>query len=222
MKPKYIVFDLNGTLIVGHYPSYSETLEKKLGLKRRKDETFSDEMLRKAATGKPPFKELVTKLYEIDEAGAITEAAFRLHASHVWLKRNALKVLRMLGTKYTLILCSDTIGVAKLVVKEFDLEKYFAKMLYSCDVGYLKSEKEFWVKCLDSLPGSRPSEFLVVGDNPRADTYWPRRLGMHTIKISSGISASQNYVEKPRGTLEEEPDHSIEDLEEILDLIALY
>lgn len=218
---RYIVFDLNGTLVVGHYPGYDEVLEKRLGLKRKTEGGLSEERLRQAAKGTPPFKELVRRLYDVEDPEGIRKTAFRLYASNVRLKKNVVDVLKKLGARYVLILCSDTTGVAKEVVKKFDLEKYFVKRFYSCDLGYLKSEKGFWIRCLNSFPGSKTSEFLMVGDNPRTDTYWPKRLGMHTVKIKGGISSSQDYVDKPRGTMEEEPEYSIENLEEVLDLLAL-
>lgn len=80
-------------------------------------------------------------------------------------------MLKALCKKYKLILCTDTTGIAKEVVKKLDLSKYFVEIFYSCDVGFLKSEEGFWAALLSRFPKAVPREFLVVGDNPRADTY---------------------------------------------------
>ncbi|MEM2935730.1 MAG: HAD family hydrolase, partial [Candidatus Bathyarchaeia archaeon] len=121
-----------------------------------------------------------------------------------------------LAEKYQLILCSDTTGVAKEVVKKFDIKKYFDKLFYSCDLGALKSERKFWTEVLSNFPGSEPFEFLVIGDSPRSDIYWPKKLGMHTILIRSAISSPDDYVEKPTGSIGEEPEYVVKTLKDIL------
>lgn len=59
----------------------------------------------------------------------------------------------------------------------------------------------------------------MVGDKPRPDIYWPKRMGMHTILIESDISSPQDYVAKPKGSVYEKPDRHINDLEEILNYL---
>ena len=89
-------------------------------------------------------------------------------------------------------------------------------MFFSCDLGYLKSEKGFWIEVLSQFPDTRPHQFIMIGDNPRPDVYWPKKMGMHTILIDSHISSPQDYIEKPIGSMYEKPDYHIQDLKEIL------
>jgi len=215
----YVIFDLNGTLVIGSYPSWREVLENKLGLERKGGEELSLERLRLMAKGVQPFEEVLLRFYGVENPGEVKGRAFDLYTSSIGLRENAIDVLEKLGKKHRLILCSDTTGVAKEVVKKFNIKKYFTKLFYSCEMGSLKSERKFWAEVISNFPTSKPSEFLVIGDSPRSDVYWPKRLGMHTILIRSAISSSDDYVEKPTGSKGEEPEYAIETLGGILDYL---
>jgi len=216
---KYVIFDLNGTLVIGSYPSWREVLETRLGLQRKGDEELSLERLRLMAKGVQSFERALLRLYGVENPREIKGRAFKLYTSSIGLRENAMDVLEKLGKRYRLILCSDTTGVAKEVVKKFDIEKYFTELFYSCDIGALKSEGKFWSEVLSNFPSSEPSEFLMIGDSPRSDVYWPKRLGMHTILIRGAISSPDDYVEKPTGSKEEEPEYAIETLKDILNYL---
>jgi len=216
---KYIIFDLNGTLVVGSYPSWRQVFENRLGLERKGEEVLSLERLRLMAKGVQSFEEALLGLYGVENPGEVKGRAFELYTSSIGLRENAIHVLEKLGKKYRLILCSDTTGVAKEVVKKFNIEKYFTELFYSCDTGSLKSERKFWAEALSNFPSSEPSEFLVIGDSPRSDVYWPKRLGMHTMLIRGAISSPDDYIEKPTGSIEEEPEYAIETLKDLLNYL---
>jgi len=216
---KYVIFDLNGTLVIGSYPSWREVLENKLGLQRKGGEALSLEKLRLIAKGVQSFEGMLLRLYGVENPGEVKGRAFELYASGIGLRENALEVLEKLGKKHRLILCSDTTGVAKEVVKKFKIKKYFTKLFYSCDMESLKSERKFWTEVLANFPSSEPSEFLVIGDSPRSDVYWPKGLGMHTVLIRSVISSLDDYVEKPTGSIGEEPEYAIETLKDLLNYL---
>jgi len=220
---KYIIFDLNGTLVIGSYPSWREVFENKLGLERkgREEEELSLERLRLMAKGARSFEEVLLRLYGVKNPREIKGRAFELYTSSLGLRENTVDVLEKLEKKYRLILCSDTTGVAKEVVKKFNIKKYFTRLFYSCELGFLKSERKFWSEVLSNFPSSEPSEFLVIGDSPRTDIYWPKKLGMHTILIRSAISSPDDYVEKPTGSIEEKPEYTIETLKDILNYLDL-
>jgi FMN phosphatase YigB (HAD superfamily) len=217
---RYVIFDLNGTLVIGSYPSWREVLETKLGLERKGKEMLSLERLRFMAKGVQSFEEILLRLYGVENPGEVKGRAFELYTSGIRLRENILEVLQKLGKKYRLILCSDTTGVAKGIVKKFKIKKYFTKLFYSCDMGSLKSERKFWTEVLANFPSSEPSEFLVIGDSPRSDVYWPKKLGMHTILIRSAISSPDDYVEKPTGSIGEEPEYAIETLKNLLNYLG--
>ncbi len=216
---RYVIFDLNGTLVIGSYPSWREVFENKLGLEKKGEEALSLEKLRLMAKGVQSFEEVLLRLYKVENPGEVKGRAFGLYISSIGLRENAIRVLEKLGKKYTLILCSDTTSVAKEVVKKFNIKEYFIKLFYSCEVGSLKSERNFWTKVLANFPNSEPSEFLVIGDSPRSDVYWPKRLGMHTILIRGAISSPDDYVEKPTGSIGEEPEYAIDTLKDILNYL---
>lgn len=215
----YVLFDLNGTLAVGSYPDWHRVLEDVLGLERRGVERLSLDVFRSVARGRQSLVEALSKAYEIEEKRGFESRALKVYVSGVRLRENAVKVLKRLQGKYELFLCSDTTGPAKVLVRKLKLEKYFSRMFFSCDLGFLKSERGFWVEFLSNFSNASPSEFVMVGDNPRADIYWPKKMGMHTILIESDISSPQDYVAKPKGSAYEKPAYYIKDLEEILNYL---
>ena len=216
---RYVLFDLNGTLAVGSYPDWNRVLEDVLGVKRKGVERLSLDVFRSVARGRQTLVEALSKAYEIKGEEVFESRAFKVYVSGMRLRENAVKVLKSLQGKYELFLCSDTTGIAKVLVRKLRLERYFLRMFFSCDLGFLKSERGFWVEVLSNFPNSSPSEFVMVGDKPRPDVYWPKRMGMHTILIESDISSPQDYVAEAEGSVYERPDHYIKDLEEILNYL---
>jgi FMN phosphatase YigB (HAD superfamily) len=63
-------------------------------------------------------------------------------------------------------------------------------------------------------------EILVVGDNSRADTFHPNRLGMHTILIENPIKLDLDYREAATNAYEEKPEHRITELKELIPLLV--
>ena len=217
---RYVVFDLNGTLVVEDYLRHDEVLEVILKCRRR-GRGMTVEDLRDVSKGNRSLKEMIARLYTVDNPAAVACQFLEIQSSRIVFREKTLDILSELQGRYKLILCSDTTGIAKMVVKKLDLSRYFIKVLYSCDVGYLKSEEEFWTNLLSYFHEARSTEFLVVGDNPRADTYHPKRLGMHTIQIKNPIQLSLDYRERSIDSDEEKPECCIKDLEEILPLLGI-
>jgi len=216
---RYILFDLNGTLAVGNYPDWYRIIEDVLGLKRKDVEPISLDVFRSVARGHQSLVEAFSSIYEIGERKDFELRAFKIYLSDIRVRKSAIKVLKTLQAKYTLCLCSDTMGAAKMLVKKLRLERYFSRIFFSCDLGFLKSEKGFWIKFLSTFKKASPNEFMMIGDNPRSDIYWPKKMGMYTILIESNISSPQDYVPKPRRFNYEKPDHHIKHLEEILNYL---
>ena len=213
-----VVFDLNGTLVVGEYPSWESVLEKNLQLKRIEGESITLDDLREVAKGRVSFERLISKVFIAEDYSEVKKKAFQIYASKVKLREGAIETLNALYGRYRLILCSDTTGVAKEVVKRFGLSRYFEVELYSSEVGFLKSERGFWETLLSLFPASKPKEFFVVGDRLATDIYWPKKLGMHTIWIKGEISSPNDWVESPIELLGEKPDYRINRINEILDI----
>jgi len=217
---RYIVFDLNGTLVAENYLRHDEILEKTLKCRKR-GRGLTAEDLREVAKGRRPLSELIATLYEVDDPETVTRRLLRIQASRTFFRERTPDVLKALRQKYKLILCSDTTGISKAVVKRLGLSRYFDRIFYSCDVGYLKGEEEFWTSMLSSFPEASPREFVVVGDDALGDIYYPRRLGMHTIQIENPLRLALEYREKSADSDEQKPEYYIKELEELLSILDL-
>jgi len=208
-----IVFDLNGTIVVEDYLRYDNILEDILNCKP-KFRKITAEDLREIAEGKSTWCKKIEELYDVKDPKSISSQLIKIQASRITLRKNAIEVLEELHKNYKLVLCSDTTGIATEVVKNLKISKYFDKVFFSHEVGFLKSEKDFWLNFLSNFPQIKPTEFLVVGDNPSADIYYPKSLNMHTIQIKNPNRLPQEYRKNSIGI--GIPEHHIQELKEIL------
>ncbi len=216
------IFDLNGTLASGHYPSYKEILEDEIGLIGRKDGGITHDWLRALSRGESTLRETLTHFYHIQDYEDIKSKLYHSLMRGVKLREGAVHLLQQLEKQYKLVLCSDTTGVAKAVVRKLNLENYFKKEFYSNDLKCLKSEKRFWVKILNHLGNPTTSELIMIGDNPSADIYWPNILGMYTIRIPSSMSSSEKFWTLYLNQINQDavkPTFSVDHLEAMLDII---
>ena len=217
---RYIIFDLNGTLVNEDYLKPDVVLEDLLKC-QRKGRQMTGQDLQKVARGIIPLSELISKLYTVNQPKNVSHQYFKIQSSRITFRKKALDVLKKLYKKYTLILCSDTTGIAKDVVSNLDISRYFNKIFYSCDLGFLKSEKVFWLNLLKHFPKIKPQEILVIGDNPPADTLNPNLLNMNTIIIENPIQLALDYREVSSESDMEKPDYYIKDLEELFPLLNI-
>lgn len=197
-----IAVDINGTLMDGYgYTAWEDVLEKGLGLTRKENSNPRRSWLR-ALTGLISFEEMVAEAYDVRGVDDIRAKAYAVYMGKLRLRDGCLDLLESLGSRYNLVVCSDTSGVTKVIAKEFDLERYFSKLFYSCDVGYVKNDLRFWKVFLSSFPKMKSEEFIMIGDNSGADIRWPRTLGMGTILVEStelpqGREAKQEELNEP-------------------------
>ncbi len=180
-----VAIDINGTLFEGYtYTRWEDVLEKALGLKRRKGSS-SGLPLSRALTGKVSFEGMVAETYDIHEAEDIRNKAYNIYMEKLKPRDGCIDLLESLRSRYNLVVCSDTSGVTKTIVRRFGLERYFSKFFYSCEMGYVKSDLRFWQVFMASFSKMRAAEFVMIGDNPKADIRWPKTLGMGAILIES-------------------------------------
>jgi FMN phosphatase YigB (HAD superfamily) len=214
-----IVFDLNGTLVVERYLRPDDMLERVLKCQRR-GRKLSSEDLKGVARGEWSLAKVIAKIYDVKNPEYTATQYYEKQASRVSFRLSAQEVLNELRKQYQLILCSDTTGIAKEVCKNLTLHEYFENIFFSCDVGHLKSEREFWIEMLSHFQELKTHEILVVGDNSRADTFHPNRLGMHTILIENPIKLDLDYREAATNAYEEKPEHRITELKELIPLLV--
>jgi FMN phosphatase YigB (HAD superfamily) len=217
---QYLIFDLNGTLVNEDYLKPDVVLEDILKC-HRKGRQMTGQDLQKVARGLMPLSTIIAQLYTVDHPEEVSQKYFKIQSSRITFRKKALDVLKLLYSKYPLILCSDTTGIAKDVVTNLDISRYFTKIFYSCDLGFLKSEQIFWLTVLSHFPTAKPQEFLVIGDNPPADILNPNLLNMHTIKIENPIQLTLDYRQESTKSDKEKPEYSIKLLEELLPLLYL-
>jgi FMN phosphatase YigB (HAD superfamily) len=188
-----VAFDINGTLIGGRYYRWEWIFEEGLGLKKRED--APPLKWYEVQAGRLSFEDTVSLTYVVEDPKTLREEAFRVYLAHLELREGCVELLENLRRMYELVICSDTSGVTKMIAKHFDLEKYFSKFFYSIDIGWLKSDREFWVTFLSSFPDARPDEFAMVGDNTRCDIHWPNVFGMGTIQVETTEMLSVHSLE---------------------------
>ncbi len=66
------------------------------------------------------------------------------------------------------------------------LSKYFDSVIFSCNIGYVKPEKEIYMKCLDEL-GVLPEHVLYVGDGGSNELKGAKEVGMTTVMTTHVI-----------------------------------
>ena len=198
---KVVAVDINGTLIGGQYLHWTEIFEKRLGLVKRSN--APPLQWYEVQTGQMSFEETVGTTYAVTDLETFRDRAIEVYMQHLELREGCLELLDYLQSKYRLIICSDTSGVTKVIAQTYDLAKYFAQDHYSIDVGWMKSDREYWEHVLSCNRDASVNQFVMIGDNPTRDIYWPNVLGMLTIQIettellSHRARAINNRFEKP-------------------------
>lgn len=198
---KIVAVDINGTLIGGQYLHWTEIFEERLGLQKRSD--APPLQWYEVQTGQVSFEDTVAATYVVTNPETLRDRAIETYMQHLELREGCLELLEYLQSKYRLIICSDTSGVTKVIAQTFELEKYFTQDFYSIDVGWMKSDREYWEHVLSRNGDATVNQFVMLGDNPSRDIYWPNVLGMLTIQIATTELLSQqaltikNRFEKP-------------------------
>ena len=205
-----VAFDVNGTLIGGNYHLWNKIFDEDLKLMKLED--APPLKWYEAQTGKITFEEMVSLTYNVENPQKMKKEAYEVYMSELKLREGCISLLENLRRRYKLIICSDTSGVTKVITKAFDLEKYFTKSFYSTDVGYMKSDREFWNHILTSLQ-KRPEEIVMIGDNTRCDIHWPNLLGINTIQIPTTEKLPSRDLEVQND--DDKPDCQVKTLHEI-------
>lgn len=208
---KIVAVDINGTLIGGQYLHWTEIFEERLGLQKRND--APPLQWYEVQTGQVSFEETVAATYVVTNTETLRDRAIETYMQHLELREGCLELLEYLQSKYRLIICSDTSGVTKVIAQTFELEKYFTQDFYSIDVGWMKSDREYWEHVLSRNRDASVNQFVMLGDNPSRDIYWPNVLGMLTIQIATTELLSQQALTIKNRF--EKPDYLITRLKEI-------
>lgn len=115
------------------------------------------------------------------------------------LKDGAWKLLddlRASGKKLALV--SNTPPTSRIILDRLQLRERFDRIVFSCDVGFLKPDPRIFKCALDAL-GVPPERSVIVGDKIRTDILGGAILGMRSIlveeRLRQVIENGQNYVD---------------------------
>jgi len=118
----------------------------------------------------------------------------QLHHLDLELYHGIKDVLYELSKKYTLSIASYTQGsYTYKELEKFDIAQYFSYFIFSSDIGYKKTDQEFYKICLQKT-NNEPDECLMIGDNYLQDVVIPKRVGLKAILIKNPSTDKQNII----------------------------
>ncbi len=140
-------------------------------------------------------------------------AATRREADSMRLDGDALATLQELRARdYRLVLVSNVSGPGELfaaALARLGVLELFERAVFSFDVGVRKPDPAIFRRALDPL-GCPPARAVHVGDMPTRDVLGARRAGMGAILVEREPTAPADGCD---------PDHRIEALSELLELL---
>ncbi|MBW1295139.1 HAD family hydrolase [Aquimarina litoralis] len=110
----------------------------------------------------------------------------------VTVYKETIRVLEDLKKHYTLFLISNLASPYKQPFFSNNLHPYFEKVIFSCDFGFLKPNKEIF-KEIEKVSGNKPSEILMVGDSLKSDILGAKNMKWNYLKINRQTSLLEKY-----------------------------
>lgn len=98
----------------------------------------------------------------------------------------ARPVLEKLHARYPMVLVSNFYGNVETVLKDFDLLKYFRKVIESAVVGVRKPDPEIFLMGVRALE-LNPEEVLVIGDSYKKDIEPAIKAGCEAVWIKGRV-----------------------------------
>ena len=153
---------------------------------------------------KPQFRTLIDK-YSFKEV-----APYRTELEKLY--KDAPAVIKALSQKYELGIIANQLDGLKERLEAFDILQYFKYIISSWDVKIMKPDIRIFEYALDKA-NCTPQEACMIGDRLDNDILPAKALGIKTVWIKQGFGALQKPLSKS-----EEPDHSINNLSELLEI----
>lgn len=209
MKFKYILFDLDGTLIDTNQliiDSFRHTYKQHLNLEVEEQEIlqyFGEPLITTLERYAPEnAKELFDTYISYNES---------MHDSSVSLCCNieqCLKQLKELGCELAVV-TSKRSAMAYRGLELFDILKYFSVVVTVDDTTRHKPQPEPVLKALEKL-GAKAQDALMIGDSI-FDIQCAHNAGVKAVQVNWGAATGHQG--------EEEPDYFVEDALEIIDIV---
>lgn len=138
---------------------------------------------------------------------------------------NSRKVLLQLKERLPLVLVSNFYGNLAAVLSDYGLADLFGHVVESAAVGVRKPDPRIFMLGVEAL-GLSPQQVMVVGDSMKNDIRPAHSIGCHTVWLKGQgwpIDADFKSVSQksgiPNSLQQEEADHFITDLRELLTII---
>ncbi len=165
---KAILFDADGVTIAPH-PYFSQRLQDEVGIPLEKVLPFFKNELRLCKTGKADLKVEISKYLPgwgwNDTLDNLLDTWFSgEHATDAEILK-IVDELRSKGVKCHLASDNEKYRVA-YVTNEMGLGKRFDGVFFSCNLGYTKSDPEFYQKVIEELK-LQPGEIMYWDDDPK-------------------------------------------------------
>lgn len=179
MKTKIIVFDLYNTLV-----EITKNTHHFLKLYKLSSNGFGIDLL--------DYTQLIMKndithvLNTLPhEFKAIFEAnknALADEIASVQLYEETISMLEELKKDYPIYLISNLASPYKEAVYHLGIDHYFTKMIFSCDSGYLKPQKEIFRLVEEDVKSG--AEIIMIGDSQKSDIEGAKQMGWSYLKVS--------------------------------------
>jgi len=179
-KIKLIIFDLYNTLVIPGRAQNSpyERIFKAAKLSREEMPKYRGILL----TQKYSYDEFIKRFFpQLDHAVVATIRSYlETELKNTKLFPETAEVLNKLYTKFDLCLISNASTDFKRPFYRLGLNKYFDKVVFSCDVGYTKPNPEIYKL---GMMGHKPEEILMIGDSVKSDYNSSSIVGFNSILI---------------------------------------
>ena len=108
------------------------------------------------------------------------------------LYKEVIHVLEFLKNDYRIFLISNLASPYIEPVYNFKIDKYFEKMIFSCDCNLLKPEKNIFKK-IEQITANKSNEILMIGDSFKSDILGAKNMGWSFLKVNRYNPISKDY-----------------------------
>ena len=170
MSQKIFIFDLYNTLL--EITSPTMPFMKLYGLYQQYAPISSREFRQMVMT--QPYESIIQPLQEeIMLDLSLMQTDLDTELASVKLFPETVEVLSKLSIRHPLYLVSNLASPYKKPVFDLGLDQFFQQMIFSCDVGYLKPQKEIF----NLIPQNTAREVTMIGDSWNADIKGAQSMG---------------------------------------------
>ena len=179
---KAVIFDIGEVLQIDPKGERYEKLSRGFGIPAKEIKNFIEAHRSEIWLGKlnnRKFCDLVKRKFEVKkDILPIWEKVY----NEIPLNKEIIKILPELKKNYRLAVISNAHEASSSVRKE-KFAKIFEFMIFSCDVGFVKPQKEIFDIALGKLK-LKPEECVMIDDNEKKLST-PSQMGFKTILFKS-------------------------------------